>query len=170
MLGGDTGVDRDAGQLFIQFAVRHSVQFHTVYRQIPVVENPNLPGDGGGGHLMITGDHNGADAAPPGVGHRLDGFGPWRVNHGDEADEGKIRFILQGGLTGRVQFPAGEGQHPQAVFREIRVHPENDLPIRLGERTGSLRGEQAGGAGQQHVDGALGHQGGNAIHIVKRAH
>ncbi len=44
MLRGDTGVDRDAGQLFIQLAVRHSVQLHAVYRQIPVVENAQSAG------------------------------------------------------------------------------------------------------------------------------
>ena len=96
MLRGYPGVDRNVGQALVQLSVSHAVQLHAGHRLVPVPEDAELPGDGGGGHLVIAGNHDGADAAPLGVGHGLDGLGPGRVDHGDEANEGKAVLILQG--------------------------------------------------------------------------
>ena len=94
MLGGNPGVNGDLGQDFVQFFVCHIVQLGTVQRAAALGEDADLPGDGRGCDLVVAGDHDGADAAPLGVGHRLHALGPGRVDHGDEAHKGEVGLIL----------------------------------------------------------------------------
>ena len=170
MLRGYPGVDRNVGQALVQLSVSHAVQLHAGHRLVPVPEDAELPGDGGGGHLVIAGNHDGADAAPLGVGHGLDGLGPGRVDHGDEANEGKAVLILQGEGAHGVQLLIGESQHPQALHGQLHVDPGQLLPPLGGHLHLPLPGEQVGGAVQQHVDGSFGEEGRHPINVVEGAH
>src|SRR5699024_2364816 len=121
MLRGHPGVDRDVLQPLVQIGVAHLVKLHAGEGLVPLQEDAQLPGDGGGGDLVVAGDHDGADAALLGVGHGLDGLGPGRVDHGNEADEGEVVLVVQGEGPDRVQLLAGEGQHTQALHGQLHV-------------------------------------------------
>ena len=116
VLRGHPGVDRDLLQTPVQLIVAHGVQLHAGERLIPVPEDAQLPGNGGGGDLVVAGDHNGADTAPLGVGYGLDGLGPGRVNHGDEAHKGEVPLVLQRQRADCLQLLAGEGEDTQALL------------------------------------------------------
>ena len=119
---------------------------------------------------MVAGNHDGTDTGLFGVSHSLDALRPGRVNHGDEAHEGVVGLVFQGEQTGFLHGTQGEGQHPQTIFRLLAV----DL-LDLGAELGShgdraVGGEQPDGAVQQHIDGALGVQGGTVVGVVQGAH
>ena len=105
---------------------------------------------------MVAGDHHGADAAPLGVGHRLNGLRSGRVDHGDQADEGIVPLILQGDLPGSRHPPKGEGQHPQPLAGQSLVHRQDLRPPLLCQLYNPIGGEQAHRPVQQYVQGPLG--------------
>jgi len=131
MLRGYPGVDRNVGQALVQLSVSHAVQLHAGHRLVPVPEDAELPGDGGGGHLVIAGNHDGADAAPLGVGHGLDGLGPGRVDHGDEANEAALSLVQALRIQGFKAERDYLGRKLKAQFKSADVFAAKAL-ITLG--------------------------------------
>merc|ERR1719334_1661412 len=86
-------------------------------------EDADPPADGGGGVLVVSGDHDDTDAS---LLAELDGgsnLHPWRVKHADDTDEGKVDLVL-GELGGVVEVPVlgvrggvtgGEGKASEGV-------------------------------------------------------
>merc|ERR1711936_634815 len=69
-------------------------------------EDSNPPADGNGGVLVVSGDHDDADA---GLLAELDGgsnLHPGGVEHADDTNEGEVDFVL-GELGGGVEVPVG---------------------------------------------------------------
>ena len=149
------GVDGDPLQALIQVVVTHIGELHAGHRLVPFPEDADLPGDGSRSDLMVAGDHDGADPASLGVGHGLDGLRPGRVDHGDEADEGKVPLVLQGERPDLRELTVGEGQYPQALHGELHVDPGDALPPLRRHGHLSLPGKDIPGTVQQHVNGAL---------------
>ena len=77
---------------------------------------------------MVAGNHHCADTAPLGIGYRLDGLRPGRVDHGDQADEGVFPLVGKVQTGSARHVPVGEGEDPQPLAGEFLVHRQDLLP------------------------------------------
>ena len=119
---------------------------------------------------MVTGDHHGADAGALGIGHCSHRFGAGRVDHRDQADKDIALLVIQREFTDAVQLPAAKGQHTQTLLGEVVVYLHDLLPVLLGEGADPIGGHDPVRALQQHIDGALGHQGGDSLDLLQGGH
>ena len=84
---GDPGVYRDLGHKFPQLFVAHGLDHAALYRLGAGGEDADFPRDGGGCHLVVAGDHDGADAGGNTLRHSGLGFLPGRVHHSNQTQE-----------------------------------------------------------------------------------
>ena len=123
MFRRDAGEDGTTGNLFLQQLLRQEVQVSTGERQVAVLPEPQLLGDGHGGGFVVAGDHHRTDAR---MVAGLDGsfhLRPRRVDHAHQANKGEI--FLQ---FAKVRHPRQAGylfirqpQHPQRLVGHLGV-------------------------------------------------
>ena len=159
VLRGHPGIHADPGYELPQFLIAHGLNDGTLHGLGAGGEDADLLGDGGGGDLVVAGNHDGPDTGGDALTDGRLGLLPGRVHHGDEAQELEVVLILQAD-GGGGQHPLAEGQHPQALLGQLLVHP---LDLRL-----LLRREAS--AAQHHVHGPLGQHGQAVRQLVDCAH
>ena len=159
VLRGHPGIHADPGYELPQFLIAHGLNNGTLHGLGAGGEDADLLGDGGGGDLVVAGNHDGPDTGGDALTDGRLGLLPGRVHHGDEAQELEVVLILQAD-GGGGQHPLAEGQHPQALLGQLLVHP---LDLRL-----LLRREAS--AAQHHVHGPLGQHGQAVRQLVDCAH
>ena len=81
----DSGIDADAGQLPAEGIVVHLLKLGAGDSPAALLQNVQLPGDGGGRVHMVAGDHDGADARPAALGDGGPDLGTDRVYHACQA-------------------------------------------------------------------------------------
>ena len=116
---------------------------------------PDLAGNGRRGSRVIAGDHFHFDAGPPACLHRDNGFGPGRVDHGLEPQEGQPpAHVFVGDRPGAFGHVAKcHGQNTQALGGQ-RVHLRvDDCRIQGRPRAGGGQGVDT--FRQQRFDGSL---------------
>ena len=158
MLRRDSGKDGAAGDLLLQQLLRQKIQVGAGQRQVAVLPEAQLLGDGHSGGFVVAGDHHRTDAR---MVAGLDGsfhLRPRRVDHAHQADEGEI--FLQ---FAKVRHPRQAGylfirqpQHPQSLVGHLGVgvlHLGSGICI---QRLDALP-EDVGAAGEQHICCPLDH-------------
>ena len=163
-------IDRDVRQLAIQLGVRHLLQLYAGYGNIPVRKNAQLTRNRCRCNFMITGNHDGFDAAAFGIRHRLNRFRTRRIYHGNQTEEGKAALVLQLQLAIRVQLPICKRQHAQALLGHLRIDANNLLPQLRRQRNTSPARQHMGRAVEQAVYGALCKHGRHTVDVVQGAH
>ena len=154
MLGGDAGIDRDAGDALGEFLVIHPVELMPHDDPIPGVEDAQLTGDGTGRVRMIAGDHHGANASALAALDRVEGLGPGWVLQADQPQEGEVLLDLF--RSGRlVEWPLSQGQHTQGIVRHKCTRLEHAGAVTVGQRCDLLRGPDAGAPLKHHLRGAF---------------
>ena len=96
-----TSVDGAVGDEVVELVVAHLLQLGAVGHPVTLLEDPDLPGDGRGGHLVVTGDHHRLDAGGAALGDGGDHLRTSRIDHPHETDEGQVSLHCLGGLFGR---------------------------------------------------------------------
>ena len=122
VLRSDPGDDADVIDGGVGLVVGHRRELGAGDRP---AHDPELAGDGLGGHRVIAGDHPDLDAGRVRLGDGVARLGAWRVDDADEGEElevGHGRQQIGVRVEGRrVEVPLGGGQDPQALRAELLV-------------------------------------------------
>jgi hypothetical protein len=81
VLGGDPGIDRDAGDALGEILVVHTVEFTPDDNRIPGCEEAQFTRYRASGVRMVASDHHGTNASTLAAPDRFAGLGPGRVRN-----------------------------------------------------------------------------------------
>ena len=109
----DTGIDAVSGDGLGQVFVRQAIELTAGNSLIGAFQNIQLLGDGYGGVLMVTGNHNRRNAGGLTFDNRVLDLGANRVNHAGQTDENQVIFERFGREVrrGGVVFSHRNGKH-----------------------------------------------------------
>ncbi len=110
----------------------HQLQLRAGDR-LDVLAHAQLPGDGAGGHTVVTGDHHHTNAGRAALGHRPDRLVTGWIDDAHQAEQGQPAgdIGMLEVLLARAQPTPGEGQYPTPG---ARLRLDLVVPVRLIQR------------------------------------
>ena len=155
----------------IELLVGHTVQFRPRDDGVAGAEDVQLLGDGEGGDLVVSRDHNDADARLVAGVHGADDFAAGRIDHPRHSHEGHVELDVlvvrerEGGESAHRK-----AQHAQCVPAHLLAERAYRGSVVGGHFAHAVVVEDVRAEGEHLVHRALGVGGESALDVVHRGH